>query len=171
MTPSSFGTIAAMFTTSCEPSTLLSRRGLRVRALGCGSAAMGTTAAGGQTCGCPAAPRIPRAAREAGTNAAAAPPPSRAPEGRAGPAAGGGARGDGGRRRRRLAAPPGDGSACAGWETGALKCAQVEVAVSARLGCTREFAVKGSAGKQGFSYDGSRNSPSEFVPKGNATGL
>jgi len=40
MTPSSLGTIAAMFTTSCEPSTLLSRRGLRVNALGCGSAAM-----------------------------------------------------------------------------------------------------------------------------------
>lgn len=34
MTPSSLGTIAAMFTTSCEPSTLLSRRGLRVSALG-----------------------------------------------------------------------------------------------------------------------------------------
>lgn len=50
MTPSSLGTIAAMFTTSCEPSTLLSRRGLRVSALGWGSAAMGpagTAAAAG----------------------------------------------------------------------------------------------------------------------------
>lgn len=51
MTPSSLGTIAAMFTTSCEPSTLLSRRGLRVSALGCGSAAMGTAAAARGGCG------------------------------------------------------------------------------------------------------------------------
>lgn len=41
MTPSSLGTITAMFTTSCEPSTRCSRMGLRVSACGWIAAAMG----------------------------------------------------------------------------------------------------------------------------------
>lgn len=48
---------------------------------------------------------------------------------------------------------------------------QAEAAVSGRLGRTGEFAVTRSAVKPGFLYDESRNSPSEFVPEGNATGL
>lgn len=122
MTPSSLGTIAAMFTTSCEPSTLLSRRGLRVSALGWGSAAMGpagtaaAAAGGGYGRGreggrreAAAAPRrrrdlpAPGALRES-RNSAAAPPPSG--QGRAGP---GGALGGG--KWRPAAAISGIGAA------------------------------------------------------------
>lgn len=45
------------------------------------------------------------------------------------------------------------------------------MAVCGRLGRTGEFAVTRSAVKPGFLYDEGRNSPSEFVPEGNATGL